>query len=73
MDETQPITFRLPADLYEWLRREAFETREPMNTIAVEALAAERGRRGGSGREVVHRDGDPRNNDPANLELKEGP
>ena len=38
MDETQAITFRLPADLHERLRRVAFERRIPMNTIATEAI-----------------------------------
>lgn len=34
----QPISFRLPPDLYEKLRTRAFETREPMNTILITAL-----------------------------------
>jgi predicted transcriptional regulator len=37
--EQQAITFRLPADLYERLRRLAFELRIPMNTIVAEAAA----------------------------------
>lgn len=41
------MTIRLPVDLYEWLRREAFDTREPMNTIAVTALEELRARREG--------------------------
>lgn len=36
--EPQPITFRLPGELYERLRRVAFETRVPMNTIAAEGI-----------------------------------
>lgn len=32
------MTIRLPVELYEWLRREAFHTREPMNGIIVAAL-----------------------------------
>jgi hypothetical protein len=36
--EQQAITFRLPGELYEWLRREAFETREAMNSIVIAAL-----------------------------------
>ena len=39
MDEMQAITFRLPADLHERLRRIAFELRIPMNTIATDAIA----------------------------------
>ena len=34
----QPISFRLPVDLYEKLRTRAFETREPMNAILITAL-----------------------------------
>ena len=36
--ETQPITFRLPVELYEWLRQEAFDERTSMNAILVSAL-----------------------------------
>ena len=39
MDQ-QAITFRLPGDLYERLRRVAFELRMPMNTIATEGIEA---------------------------------
>lgn len=38
--EVQAITARLPADLYESLRRTAFERRKPMNVILIEAAAA---------------------------------
>jgi predicted transcriptional regulator len=41
------MTTRLPDDLYEWLRREAFETREPQNAIVIQALEAERDKRTG--------------------------
>ena len=43
--DTQPVTIRFPEELYEWLRREAFDTREPMNTIVVTALEELRARR----------------------------
>lgn len=36
--DTQAITIRLPRDIYESLRRESFETRQPMNTIISEGL-----------------------------------
>ena len=62
---------RLPTDLHEWLRREAFELREPMNAIVVAALEERRARSGARGRWVYHKDGDPRNSDPANLEIRE--
>lgn len=39
------LTMRLPDDLHEWLRREAFETRESQNAIVVQALEAERDKR----------------------------
>lgn len=40
-DETQPITFRLPADLYERLRIAAFERRVSMNQIVITAVEKE--------------------------------
>lgn len=36
--DTQPITYRLPAELYERLRALAFKLRKPMNHIVVEAI-----------------------------------
>jgi predicted CopG family antitoxin len=36
--ETQAITVRLPKDVYEQLRREAFDTRESMASIIISAL-----------------------------------
>ena len=60
------VTFRLPEDLHERLRREAFETRRPMNELVIEALAA-RYSLLESGGSIVHVDSDPRNNDLANL------
>lgn len=40
-DDTQAMSVRLPRDLYEWLRREAFERREHMNAIVIRALDVE--------------------------------
>jgi len=64
------MTIRLAEDLYERLRLVAFEKRVAMAELVREGiemmLAAESARNS----EVVHRDGDPRNNDPANLELR---
>ena len=34
------MTVRLPDDVYEHLRREAFETRRPMNELVTESLGA---------------------------------
>jgi hypothetical protein len=65
------MTARLPADLHEWLRREAFELRAPMNSIVVAALEERRARNGMRGRWVYHKDGDPLNSDPGNLEIRE--
>jgi len=67
------MSTRIPPDLYEWLRHEAFELREPMNAIVVAALEERRARSGTRGRWVFHKDGDPANNDPGNLELRERP
>lgn len=40
MVDSQAMTIRLPKDLYEKLRREAFERRVPMVTLITDALAA---------------------------------
>jgi predicted HicB family RNase H-like nuclease len=37
-DDTQAFTVRLPADLYEFLRRAAFEQHTSMNALIVEAI-----------------------------------
>lgn len=36
--ESKAVTFRLPLDTYEKLRREAFERRVPMNELVVEGI-----------------------------------
>ena len=64
------MTTRFPRELYEWLRAEAFETRESMNSIIIASVRERRARTATRGKQVHHRDGNPRNNDPANLELK---
>jgi predicted transcriptional regulator len=38
-EDTQAMSIRLPRDLHEWLRRQAFETRTAMNAIVAEALS----------------------------------
>jgi hypothetical protein len=38
MVDTQTLSIRLPRDLYEELRREAFEARQPMNQIITDGL-----------------------------------
>jgi hypothetical protein len=42
MQPTQPITFRLPLPLYEWLRQTAHDRRESQNAIVIRALERER-------------------------------
>ena len=42
-DDTQPFLARLPAPLYEQLRRAAFERRIAMNRIVVAAIEKELG------------------------------
>jgi len=37
-DQVQPLTIRLPKDLYEKLRRTAFDQCRPMNEIVIEAV-----------------------------------
>lgn len=70
-DETQAITIRLPKDLYEQLRLAAFEDRTTQNAIITDALAERLARRSLRGKTVHRIDGDPRNNDPSNLEIRE--
>ena len=43
---TKAITIRLPEDVYEDLRREAFEKRTSMNALIVDALRAKKKRPG---------------------------
>ena len=45
MTDTQAITVRLPADLYQWLRREAFDEHTSQAAIVVAALTSYRGQR----------------------------
>lgn len=66
--DSQAVTFRLPREVYENLRREAFVTRRPMNEIVTESVAA---RYAGKRKVIHHIDGDAGNNDPANLELRD--
>jgi hypothetical protein len=55
MDE-HAMTLRLPEDLYETLRREAFDTRESMNSIVVAAVDRElSARKSASGKAAVSR------------------
>ena len=42
--ETQTMSIRLPKDLYEQLRRAAFDRRVPMNAIITEAVRDELGK-----------------------------
>lgn len=41
-DERQATTIRLPVDLYEWVRREAYERHVPQQQVIEEALASSR-------------------------------
>ena len=36
--DVQPLTIRLPAPLYEKLRKRAFDQRIPMNQLVIDAL-----------------------------------
>jgi hypothetical protein len=60
------MTIRLPAGVYENLRREAFVAHRAMNEIIVESVAA---RYAGKHKVIHHIDGNAANNDPANLAL----
>ena len=45
-DDTQAMSIRLPKDLYEKLRRAAFDTRESMNAIIARGVERELGSTG---------------------------
>jgi predicted transcriptional regulator len=44
-EDEQPMTVRLPRDLYERLRKVAFDRREPMSVIIIEGARREVARR----------------------------
>ena len=44
MSKTQQLTVRLSKDLHEWLRSEAYEKRQSINSLINEALEHERQR-----------------------------
>ena len=69
--DTQPMSVRFRPDLHERLRRVAFDRRESMNEIVNDAVEAWLRILEVRGKEVHHKDGDPRNNDPSNLEIRE--
>jgi hypothetical protein len=37
-EKSEPRSFRLPSEVYEWLRREAFDGRTSMNAVVVAAV-----------------------------------
>lgn len=65
------MSVRFRPDLHERLRRVAFDRRESMNEIVNDAVEAWLRILEVRGKEVHHKDGDPRNNDPSNLEIRE--
>jgi len=44
-DDRIAVTLRLPPDLYETLRQQAYETRESMNSIILRAVQIQQDRR----------------------------
>jgi metal-responsive CopG/Arc/MetJ family transcriptional regulator len=70
--EMQTMSIRLPKDLHEELRLAAFEDRTSQTAIIVDAVRDRLAARRLRGGQVAHLDGNPRNNDPANLEVREG-
>jgi predicted HicB family RNase H-like nuclease len=36
--EIRALTVRIPADLHDWVRRAAFDTRRPINSVITQAL-----------------------------------
>ena len=68
-EDTQALSIRLSRDLYERLRKAAFDHREPMNSIIARGTETELSRLRMRGKEIRHKDGNPCNNDPANLRI----
>jgi hypothetical protein len=68
-----PISFRPTEGDRAWLHDYAAETGRPVRAVLKEALAEYRLHRSVNGKIVIHKDGDPRNNNPANLEIREAP
>lgn len=60
------------AELSAWIRAEAKRRGVALKVIFEEALSEYRARRSLAGKIIVHRDGDPRNSDLSNLEIKDG-
>lgn len=71
---TESITWH-PKDpgLKPWIRAEAERRDTSASVILDEGMTEYRARREMSGKQVHHLDGDPRNVDPSNLELRERP
>ena len=59
--------------MYEKVAEAATDRAMSVATWMREAALEKLERAGMSGKVVIHKDGDPRNNDPSNLELRERP
>jgi HNH endonuclease len=70
-DRLVQYPLRWPAWLYEKVTETANARAMTVATWIREAALEKLERAGLNGNQVVHLDGDPRNNDPSNLELRE--
>ncbi len=68
---TKHINLRLGPEMHSWLVGRAAREHRSINGHIEYLLEQDRARDGMSGKEIHHRDGDPRNLDPAGLELRE--
>lgn len=58
-------------DLKDRIKAEASRQETTASRVLDEGMAEYLDRREVAGKQVTHRDGDPRNNDPSNLEIRE--
>ena len=70
---TKHISLRLANELHSWLVDAAAREHRSVNGHIEWCLEQERAKDSLDGKTVRHKDGDPRNNDPSNLELRERP
>jgi hypothetical protein len=65
------VTLRLDPELHSWLVAAAAREHRSINGHIEWCLEQQRRRESLHGKEIRHLDGDPRNNDPGNLEIRE--
>jgi hypothetical protein len=70
---TKHINLRLAPDLHSWLVGRATREHRSINGHIEHLLEQDRAADSMHAKEIRHRDGDPRNSDPSNLEVRATP